>query len=46
MGVYNTSGYFTHEISGHIMQIVMANRYDERYADYYRWLNEESGYSI
>lgn len=43
---YNTSGYFTHEISGHIMQIVMANRDDERYADYYRWLNEESGYSI
>ena len=43
---YNSSGYFTHEISGHIMQIVMANRYDERYADYYRWLNEESGYSI
>ena len=30
----NTSGYFTHEISGHIMQIIMANSDDERYVEY------------
>ena len=42
----NTSGYFTHEISGHIMQIIMANSDDERYVEYRRWLNDEMGYSI
>ena len=40
---YNTSGYFTHEISGHIMQIVMANSDNELYAEYRRWLNDEMG---
>lgn len=44
---YNTSsGYFTHEISGYIMQIVMAYRDDERYTEYHRWLVEDVGYSI
>ena len=43
---YNTSGYFTHEISGHIMQLVMENRDDERSAEYLRWLNEERGYNV
>lgn len=41
---YNTSGYFTHEVSGHIMQIVLANCDDKRYAEYRRWLNDEMGY--
>lgn len=43
---YNTSGYFTHEISGHIMQIVMANSDNELYAEYRRWLNDEMGYNM
>ena len=43
---YNTSGYFTHEISGHIMQIVMAYSDDESYTEYHRWLNEDMGYKI
>lgn len=43
---YNTSGYFTHEISGHIMQIVLANCGDEYYAEYHRWLNDEMGYNM
>ena len=42
----NTSGYFTHEISGHIIQIVMTNSDNELYAEYRRWLNDEMGYSI
>lgn len=43
---YNTSGYFTHEISGHIMQIVMANSDNELYAEYRRWLNDEMRYNM
>ena len=43
---YNTSGYFTHEISGHIMQLVMENRDDERYAEYHRWLIVERSYNV
>lgn len=43
---YNTSGYFTHEIFGHIMQIVMANSDNELYAEYRRWLNDEMGYNM
>lgn len=43
---YNTSGYFTHEISGHIIQIVMANSDNELYAEYRRWLNDEMGYNM
>ena len=43
---YNTSVYFTHEISGHIMQIVMANSDNELYAEYRRWLNDEMGYNM
>lgn len=42
----NTSGYFTREISGHIMQLVMENCDYERYAEYLRWLREERGYNI
>ena len=43
---YNTSGYFTYEISGHIIKIVMANSDNEFYAEYRRWLNDEMGYNI
>ena len=43
---YNTSGYFTHEISGHIIQLVMENRDGERYAEYLRWLHEEMKYNV
>lgn len=41
---YNTHGYFTFEISGHIMQLVSSNLSDSRYAEYYKWLKEEQGY--
>lgn len=41
---YNTHGYFTFEISGHIMQVIESNLTDERYADYLKWLKEKRGY--
>lgn len=41
---YNTQGYFTFEISSHILQMVKSNLSDSRYVDYFRWLHDEQGY--
>ena len=42
---YDNHGYSTMEIAFKIDMVVRANLYDERYADYRRWLKEEQGYS-
>ena len=42
---YDNHGYTTFEIASSILSVVNANREDERYEDYIRWLGEE-GYDV
>lgn len=44
--LHSINGYFTDEIAGQIIMNLNANKNDERYLNYLKWLNEENGYQL